>query len=59
MFRKVWREVKRVCAQAGFIFLDKTDMAYALSLFKEGRSTHEVADRVLLSCYCLDRSYDA
>jgi hypothetical protein len=58
MFRKVWREVKRVCTLAGFRFLDKTDMAYAARLFKAGLSSREVADRVLQSIYGLDKCYD-
>lgn len=58
MFRSVWKEVKRVCALAGFRFLDKSDMAYAARLFKAGLSAREVADRVLQSIYGLDKCYD-
>lgn len=59
MFRKVWRHVKNVCALAGFTFLDKDDMKYALKLFKAGLSAHDVGERVLASIYCLDKVYDS
>lgn len=55
---KVWREVKRVCAVAGFKFLDKSDLRYAAKLFSMGLTAHDIAERVLDSIYGLDKMYD-
>ena len=54
----VWREVKRVCALAGFKFLDKSDLRYAAKLFNKGLDAHDIAERVLDSIYGLDKMYD-
>ena len=56
---KVWREVKRVCAMAGFKFLDKSDLRYAARLFRKGLNAHDIAERVLYSIYGLDKVYDS
>jgi len=55
---KVWKEVKMVCALAGFKYLGRDDFAFAKRLFKAGQSPREIANRVLTSIYGLDKVYD-
>ena len=55
---KVWKEVKMVCALAGFKYLGRDDFAFAKRLFKAGKSPREIANPVLNSIYCLDKVYD-
>jgi hypothetical protein len=55
---KVWKEVKMVCALAGFKYLGRDDFAFAKRLFKAGKKPREIANRVLDSIYGLDKSYD-
>jgi len=55
---KVWKEVKRVCAIAGFKYLGRDDFAFAKRLFNAGKSPREIANRVLNSIYGLDKVYD-
>ena len=55
---KVWKEVKMVCSLAGFNYLGRDDFAFAKKLFNAGKSPREIANRVLNSIYCLDKSYD-
>lgn len=55
---KVWKEVKMVCSLAGFKYLGRDDFAFAKNLFNAGKSPREIANRVLNSIYCLDKSYD-
>lgn len=56
---KVWKEVKRVCAIAGFKYLGRDDFAFAQKMFKAGRKPKEIADRVLASIYGLEKVYDS
>lgn len=55
---KVWREVKKVCAFAGFKYLGRDDYAFAKKLFAAGLKPKDVANRVLVSIYGLDKCYD-
>lgn len=56
---KVWREVKRVCALAGFKYLGRDDFAFAKRLFRAGKTPSDIANRVLESIYGLDKVYDS
>lgn len=55
---KVWKEVKRVCALAGFKYLDRSDFQFASRLYKAGLPASDITRRVLNSIYGLDRCYD-
>lgn len=55
---KVWREVKRVCALAGFKYLGRDDFAFAKKLLATGKNPREIANRVLESIYGLEKCYD-
>lgn len=54
----VWREVKRVCAIAGFKYLGRDDFALAKKLLAAGKNPKEIANRVLESIYGLEKCYD-
>ena len=55
---KVWKEVKMVCALAGFKYLGRDDFAFAKKLFNAGKPPREIANRVLNSIYGLEKCYD-
>ena len=55
---KVWREVKMVCALAGFKYLGRDDFAFAKKLLAAGKKPRVIANRVLDSIYGLEKCYD-
>lgn len=50
--------MKKVCALAGFKYLGRDDYAFAKKLFAAGLKPKDVANRVLVSIYGLDKCYD-
>ena len=56
---KVWKEVKMVCALAGFKYLGRDDFAFAKRLFRAGKTPREIANMVLESIYGLGKEYDS